>query len=304
MCPEILIITGDFNFHQNYSTNSDANTFTELLETFGLLQYISLPTHVSGHILDLVITRSSDDICICSIHISSLRISDHNFVHAKFSIPRPHLSVEKVKFHKIKQINGESFKSDLKASNLCTTSRSNLDDMVKCYDETLTDLLESHAPLKTKVIVVRPRVPWFSEELKCVKSKRRKQERKLLKTGSKCDRDAYRCVCNQYSALLKTAKGSHYTDLIDQCSGDSKKLFRILNLLCEKIRPILYHHILVHINWQMISVISYTRKLSALIKTSTELRSAGRNLSLNAVVHLISSPTVLFLCELMMFTIQ
>ena len=39
MCPEILIISGDFNFHQNYSTNSDANTFTELLETFSLLQY-------------------------------------------------------------------------------------------------------------------------------------------------------------------------------------------------------------------------------------------------------------------------
>ncbi|KAK2561923.1 hypothetical protein P5673_015343 [Acropora cervicornis] len=233
MCPEILIITGDFNFHQNYSTNSDAITFTELLETFGLLQYISLPTHVSGHILDLLITRSSDDICICSIHVSSLRISDHNFVHAKFSIPRPHLSVEKVKSRKIKQINGESFKSDLKASDLCTTSRSNLDDMVKCYDDKLTDLLESHAPLKTKVIVVRPRVLCFSEELKRVKSKRRKQERKLLKTGTKCDRDAYRCVCNQYSALVKKAKGLHYTDLIDQCSGDSKKLFRILNLLCE-----------------------------------------------------------------------
>ena len=42
MCPEILIITGDFNFHENYSTNSDANTFTELLETFGLLYNIKL----------------------------------------------------------------------------------------------------------------------------------------------------------------------------------------------------------------------------------------------------------------------
>ena len=50
--------------------------------------------------------------------------------------------------------------------------------MVKCCNETLTDLLESHAPLKTKAIEVIPRVPWFSEELKCVRSKRRKQERK------------------------------------------------------------------------------------------------------------------------------
>ena len=233
MCPGILVITGDFNFDLDDPTNSDANTFTELLETFGLLQHISLPTHVSGHTLDLLITRSSNDISICSTNVSSLRISDHYFVHGKLSIPRPHLLVEKVKFRKLKQINVEAFKSDLKASDLCTTSWSNLDDMVKCYDETLTGLLESHAPLKTKVIVVRPRVPWFSEELKRVKSKRRKKERKMLKTGNKCDRDTYRCVCNQYSALLKKAKGLYYTDLIDKCSGDTKKLFKVMNSLCK-----------------------------------------------------------------------
>ena len=108
MCPEILVITGDFNFHL------DDSTFTELLETFGLLQHISLPTHVSGHTLDLLITRSSNDICICSTNFSSLRISDHYFVHGKLSIPRPHLLVEKVKFRKLKQINVEALKSDLK----------------------------------------------------------------------------------------------------------------------------------------------------------------------------------------------
>ena len=64
----------------------------------------------------------------------------------------------------------EAFKSDLKASDLCTTTTWN-DDIVKCYNETLTDL-KSHAPLKTKVIEVRPRVPWFREELKRIKSKR------------------------------------------------------------------------------------------------------------------------------------
>lgn len=95
--------------------------------------------------LGLLITRSSNDICICSRHVSSLRISDHFFVHGKLSIPRPHLSVEKVKFRKLKPINVEAFKSDLKVSDLCTTSWSNLDDMVKCYEESWTVLLESHA---------------------------------------------------------------------------------------------------------------------------------------------------------------
>ena len=146
--------------------------------TFVLLQHVSLPTHVLGHTLDLLLTKPSNDICNCSTHVSSLRMSDHYFVHGKFSIPRPRLSVERVKFRKLKQINVEAFKSDLKASDLCTNSWCNLDDIVKCYNETLTDLLKSHAPLKTKVIEVRPRVPWFREELKRVKSKRWKQERK------------------------------------------------------------------------------------------------------------------------------
>lgn len=127
-------------------------------------------------------------------------------------------------------INVEAFKSDLKVSDFCTTSWWNLDDTVKCYNDWPS--WESR-PLKTKAIDVRPRVPCFSEELKRVKSERRKHERKLLKTGKKCDRDAYRCVCNHYSDLLKKAKGLYYTDLIDQSSGDPKNLFRVINSLCK-----------------------------------------------------------------------
>lgn len=221
---------------------------------------------------DTLITRSSNDICICSRHVSSLRISDHFFVHGKLSIPWPHLSVEKVKFRKLKQINVEAFKSDLKVSDLCTTSWSNLDDMVKCYEESWTVLLESrksHAPLKTKVIVVRPRVPWLNEELKRVKSERGKQERKMVKTGNKCDRDAYGCVCNQYSALLKKAKGFYYTDLIDQCSGDTKKLFRVINSLCKgnRTNPLP----LDTSPYQLANNFGdFTRKLNASRKASTE----------------------------------
>lgn len=86
--------------------------------TFVLLQHVSLPTHVLGHTLDLLITKPSNDICICSTHVSSLRMSDHYFVHGKFSIPRPRLSVERVKFRKLKQTTVEAFIPDLKASDL------------------------------------------------------------------------------------------------------------------------------------------------------------------------------------------
>ena len=38
MCPEPLVIAGDFNFHMDLVHSKDAVTFNELLETFGLSQ--------------------------------------------------------------------------------------------------------------------------------------------------------------------------------------------------------------------------------------------------------------------------
>ena len=55
----------------------------------------------------------------------------------------------------------------------------------------------------------------------------------MLKSGRQSDKDAYCTTYNQYSALLKKSRRMHFTDLIDQCSGDSKKLFKVVNSLCK-----------------------------------------------------------------------
>lgn len=45
---------------------------------------------------------------------------------------------------------------------------------------------------------------------------------------------AYKRVCKEYCAALKDAKKEHYSDLIHECAGDSKKLFRVVNSLCKE----------------------------------------------------------------------
>ena len=44
----------------------------------------------------------------------------------------------------------------------------------------------------------------------------------------------YHKVRNQYSALLKSARVNYYSNLIDQCAGDSRKLFRVVNSLSRE----------------------------------------------------------------------
>ena len=136
---------------------------------------------------------------ICS-HLTTFSLSDHCFVECLLS-----------------------------ASDLCNATWSRIDKMAKCYDDTLGSILDKHAPLRSKVTAVRPTVPRFNDHLKNLKAKRRKLERKMIKPGLQCDKDAYWIVCDAYSALLNETRKTYYSDLMNECAGDAKKLYRIVN---------------------------------------------------------------------------
>ena len=50
-----LLIVGDFNLHMDVVTDCDANRLKDILTSSNLSQFVTEPTHVSGHILDLAI---------------------------------------------------------------------------------------------------------------------------------------------------------------------------------------------------------------------------------------------------------
>ena len=112
-----------------------------------------------------------------------------------------------------------------------------IDTLSDCFNMTLTDILGKHAPLKTRIMINRPKIPWFNDDIKQLKRKRRRLEKKALKTDLPGDWNNYHKVRNQYSALLKSARVNYYSNLIDQCAGDSRKLFRVVNSLSQDLVP-------------------------------------------------------------------
>ena len=71
---------------------------------FSLSQHVSGPTHLSGHTLDLIITRSSDDIVLASPK-TTFPISDHFIIQCPIGFSRPALSCKKLTFRKLKNID-------------------------------------------------------------------------------------------------------------------------------------------------------------------------------------------------------
>ena len=200
----------------------------------GLQQHISFSTHISGNTLDLLISRTLDSNLIHDVWPGAY-FSDHCLAFFTINVSMPQLSRKKVSFRKVKAIDITSFTDDLSASELCQHPPSEPALLVDCYNTTLAELLDCHAPLKTKTVTVRPQVPWYSEEIREAKRARMCAERKWRKTRGAADFASIKRHKNHVTHLLKEAKSAFLTDFVSQNCDDQGKLFRAAkDLLVEK----------------------------------------------------------------------
>ena len=226
LSPEPLLVTGDINIHVDDMNDTGAVKFLDLLESMGMTQHENTPTHRAGHPLHLMITREFD----CMIHSepsSDIFYSDHCMVLAELSLHKPALTVREVSCRKMKAIDRELFR----ASRLCGDPPESITDLVSCYNTTLSDLLDKHAPLFKKTITVRPSVPWFNVAVKEAKRISRKPERIWRKTRSELDRKRFTKSRNHANHVMEQARRDYYFKFIEENSTDPRRLFKATSAL-------------------------------------------------------------------------
>ena len=77
-------ICGDFNIHVDV-LSIDSYKLESPLESSNLIQYVNNTTHLHGHILDLILSPSDQDMCI-HIDVSEF-ISDHAVIKCVIDFP-------------------------------------------------------------------------------------------------------------------------------------------------------------------------------------------------------------------------
>ena len=225
MCEEQLIIVGDFNIHVDIPEDTETIKLLDLLESFCLQQHVEGPTHIHGHTLDLIITRQSDQI-IQSAPCVDWYLSDHASVLCSLRGRKPPLNITTVSYRKWKSVNLDSLNADLANSDLCNYPPENLEELVSCYNKTLQAAMDKHAPLQTRTIVSRPRVPWYNDEIRQAKRDRRKAEKQWRRTKLHSDLAKFKIKRNTVTNLLNKARREFYTNFIAENSHDQRKLFR------------------------------------------------------------------------------
>ena len=149
----------------------------------GLQQHVNEPTHESGNTLALIITRQCDYL-LANIPVTDCLFSDHFTLICDLTLDKPPLPKKKISFRKTKVADVNLVCDELSTTSLCTDSPDAMNDLVKCYNSTLSAVLDRHTPLNTKFITVRPLVPWFNEDIRETRRERRRAERKCRRYRS------------------------------------------------------------------------------------------------------------------------
>lgn len=174
---ESFVIVGDFNFHIDDHSDTQARRFLLILDNFDLKQLVSQSTHERGHTLDLIITRSDDgDYFLRDVYMSNVSFSNHSSILFKLNHSKPPPRKITINRRSLPNIDFAAFSGDISSSLLCNDDCDDLSSLVTRYDQVLRSLLDAHAPSHQRSITVRLKAQWYTLEIASQKRLRRRLE--------------------------------------------------------------------------------------------------------------------------------
>ncbi len=147
---------GDFNIHVNNPSCHFATEFLQLLDCLNLRQYVDVPTHTKGNILDLVITESAP---LSAPFVYDLGVSDHKVISMELPLLSSYIKHKReIRFRNLKNINTEDLTASL--HHLHSANFSSATESVEFYNKTLSSILDFHAPIKVITVMFSRSAPY------------------------------------------------------------------------------------------------------------------------------------------------
>ena len=232
-----LLITGDFNFHVNKPSETYAKKFLRMLNGFNLEQHVSEATH-NGNTLDLLITRSIDNFISDVRTMPGLinpKLFDHYAIRSQVKLKKPSFEQKEIIYRKLRAVDIEVLQTDIKSSTLLSDySDMDLTPLVENFEITLTNVLDTHAPIKKRTITFGSYAPWYNDSIDVEKRKRRKLERRWRKSNLSTDRQLYITQCGIVNDMISDAKSIYYSSIIAENKGNQKVLFKTIDQLLQR----------------------------------------------------------------------
>ena len=223
------IIMGDFNLHVNNENDDDSMNFLGMMLALGLKQNVMFDTHKLANTLDLIFTETDSTITVKLVY-KGKQLLDHTMVHMVLSLRKDKYEKHVIQFRDLTNLNYEELADDINIWYALGEER-DIDIVSAWFNQELSDALEKHAPMQSKSVIDRKRVPWFIEEVKNSKHIMRRCEHLWRKYKHDDLWETFKTARNIFKNTLRKAKHKFYSDKIQDCRNDTHKLFQIINTL-------------------------------------------------------------------------
>ncbi|XP_058628888.1 uncharacterized protein LOC131538788 [Onychostoma macrolepis] len=231
-----------FSCHQYVDNTNDALglAFTDLINSFGVKQNVTGPTHCFNHTLDLIISHGidltdidivpqSDDVTDHFLVSCMLHITDINYMAPRYRPGRTIVPATKDRF-----TNNLPDLSQL----LCVPINTHeLDEMTSNMSTIFSNTLEAVAPIKLKKVREKRTAPWYNSYTHSLKKKTRNLERKWRKTNLEVFRIAWKNSMSSYRQALKAARIEHIRKLTENNQNNPRFLFSTVARLTNNQTP-------------------------------------------------------------------
>ena len=167
-------------------------------------------------------------------------MSDHFTVMCSLNIKKPYFQKKMVSSRKLKSVDFDAIKSCIERSALLAHDPTNISQCVNLYNSELSRILDCHAPLTTRVVTIRPAAPWYNDEIKIEKKRRRQLERRWRASGLLSDRGRFTEQCRLVNQLLWSSRSRFYSKVVNENQSDQRKLFSTVDKLLHTTPDVIY----------------------------------------------------------------
>ena len=198
---------------------------------------MAVPTHRSGHILDLVISRKDAvALKVNELVVMEHLLSDQKAICFQLNLQKPLNERKSVISRRLRNFDFEASKKMLISSGLLAgVGDLPLELLVDRYDNVLRDTMDILTPVKSRTIVLRPNAPWYNEDIGNEKTKRRRLESGRWRSSRlESDRLSYIEQCGVVNTMLYKAKEFYYSSVIQDNAHDTRLLFRSIDKLLQR----------------------------------------------------------------------
>ena len=168
-----------------------------------------------------------DSTITSNIHTINNTIADHYTIKSNITFRKKYTDDKKlIKFRSLSQINYNKFKFDF-------TNTYRFQNITN-FNDSLTSLINVHAPIKSKTITNRTNIPWYNKSLNVLKNNLRKAERLYKFSNSIDNLNRFISLRSTYRHELITYKNLYYNNKLLTFTNNPRKTFKIAYKLLYK----------------------------------------------------------------------